>query len=110
MGQPDAAALVPTEVDHYAAAFIGDRTQRLFELIAAVAAQRSDDVASEAFAVHPHQGTVTAAPGGCHITEDQREVFDAVDAAPVTTASKCPNSVGMLASATRWTTDSEVPR
>ena len=51
VAEPDPASLVAAQVDDGAAALLGDGGQGLFELRAAVAAQRADDVTGETFAV-----------------------------------------------------------
>ena len=55
LAQPDAAALVPADVDHCSAPFGPDQPQRLLELLAAVAAPRAERVAGQALGVHPDQ-------------------------------------------------------
>ena len=52
--QADAAALLG-EVEQHALALALDHRQRRFELLAAVAAQRVEDVAGEALRVHAHE-------------------------------------------------------
>jgi len=46
MPKPDPATLVSSQVNDCAAPFVGDRTERLFELAATVTAERADDIAS----------------------------------------------------------------
>ena len=55
--QADAAALLG-EVEQHAAALLLDAQQRVLELLAAVAAQRVEDVAGEALRVHAHEHVV----------------------------------------------------
>ena len=54
-GQADAASFL-AHVNQHAAAFFGDLPQRGVQLIAAIAAARTEDVAGETFAVHAHEG------------------------------------------------------
>ena len=53
--QADAPALVAAQVDHDAAALVGDGAQRCVQLRPAVAAQRAEDVAGQALGVQPDQ-------------------------------------------------------
>ncbi len=71
--QPHAAPLVATQVDHHAAAFGGHPTKRGFELRAAIAAQRAEDVAGRALRVHAHQHV----RGATHVAHHQRGVLGA---------------------------------
>ena len=63
------------EVDDDAAAGVGDVGQGQLQLGSAVTAARAEDVAGQAFRVHPHEDGVTAA----HIAPDQRQVLDPVE-------------------------------
>src|SRR6476646_4687014 len=73
--QPDAPALVPADVEHDAAAFGCDGRESSVELRTAVAAQRVEDVASEALRVHPHEQVSAVAD----LALDQRNVLTAID-------------------------------
>ena len=55
--QADAAALLG-EVEQHAAALVLDHRERRLELLAAVAAQRVEDVAGQALGVHAHEHVV----------------------------------------------------
>ena len=57
--QADAAALL-REVEQHAAALLLDHRERRLELLAAVAAQRVEDVAGEALGVHAHEHVLGA--------------------------------------------------
>ena len=59
--QPDPAALLG-EVEQHAAALALDLRQRRLELLAAVAAQRVEDVAGQALGVHAHEHVVARPP------------------------------------------------
>jgi hypothetical protein len=73
--EADAPPLVTPEVDHHATALLGDAGERGVQLGATVAAQRAEDVAGEALAVHPHQHRL--GPGD--VALDERHVFGAVE-------------------------------
>ena len=60
VGEPDAAALVAAQVDDDAGALLGDEPQRLVQLRAAVAAQRSEDVPGQALGVDPDEDVALA--------------------------------------------------
>ena len=77
MAEPDAAALVPAEVDDHAPALGRDLRERAVELEPAVAAHRAEDVAGEALAVHPHEDVVLAGDVAAH----ERHVLHAVEQA-----------------------------
>src|SRR4051812_30945934 len=77
-GDPDAAALVPTQVDDDPAARGRDGGHRIVELGAAVAPARAEHVAGQALAVHADEQRVLPA----WIALDEREVIDAVDLRP----------------------------
>ena len=68
--QANAATLLP-EVEQGAPALCGDRLQRRLQLVAAVATQAEQGVASEAFRVHPHQHRLAVA----HIPHGQHQVL-----------------------------------
>ena len=76
VGQADTAALVAAQVDDDAGALVGDEPQRLVQLGPAVATQRSEDVAGQAFGVHPDEDVGLAHQIALH---DGQMVF-AVDA------------------------------
>ena len=60
--QADAAPLVAAQVDHDAAAAVGDGAQRGVQLRAAVAAQRAEHVAGQALGVHAAPARPSPAP------------------------------------------------
>ena len=68
--QADAAALL-RHVEEHAAALVGDRVQRRVELLAAVAAQRVEDVAGQAFGVDADEHVV----GAVDVASDERDVM-----------------------------------
>ena len=72
--QPDPAPLLG-EVEQHAAAGLLDHRQRRLELLAAVAAQRVEDVAGEALGVHAHEHVVRAGD----LALDERDVVLVVD-------------------------------
>ena len=72
--QADAAPLLG-EVDEHAAALALDHRQRRLELLAAVAAQRVEDVAGQALRVHAHEHVV----GARDVALDERDVVLVVD-------------------------------
>ena len=61
LAQADAAALVAAEVHEHATAGLFDELQRQVQLVAAVAAGRAEDVARQAFRVHPHEDVFAVA-------------------------------------------------
>ena len=67
--QSYAAALLLL-VDQDAGSFLGDHGERHFQLLAAVAAQRAEDVAGQALRVNAHQWR-----SGMHFTHNQRHGF-----------------------------------
>ena len=77
--QADAAALVAAQVDHDAAALLGDALHGGLELGAAVAALRAEDVAGEALGVDPDQQVLAVAD----VAVDEGDVLDAVDSGAV---------------------------
>ena len=79
MQQADASALVPAHVEHDAPALGRDHAQRRVQLRAAVAAQRAEHVAGQAFGVHPDQQVLAVAD----LAVDQGDVLDAIQQAVV---------------------------
>src|SRR5581483_4525739 len=71
----DAASLVPAEVHDRTEVLLGDLAHRGGELRAAIAAQRSEHVAGQALAVHPHQHILRT----LHIAAHERDVLLAVE-------------------------------
>ena len=69
--QADPPTLVPAQVEHHAAALLGDPAQRGLQLGAAVAAQRAEHVAGQALGVHPDQHVLAVA----EVAVDERDVL-----------------------------------
>ena len=74
--QPDAASLVPAQIDHDPAAGVADLAERRLQLLAAVAASRTERVPGQALRVHPHQRRRSAARAD--LSQHQRDVLGAV--------------------------------
>ena len=72
--QPDAAPLL-AEVEQHAPALGLDHRQRRLELLAAVAAQRVEDIAGEALGVHAHEHVLRS----LDVALDERDVVLAVE-------------------------------
>jgi hypothetical protein len=97
--QADAPALVPADVEHDAAALVGDGLERGVELRPAVAAARPEDVAGEALGVDPDQHVLAVAEVALH----QRDVVGAVEHRLVADGAEDAVRGGICASATRTT-------
>jgi hypothetical protein len=70
--QADPAALVALDVDEHARALLDDPVQRHRQLVAALAVRRAEDVAGQAFAVHPDQRAQRG-----DVAVDQRDLLGA---------------------------------
>src|SRR5690606_17421241 len=77
--ESDSPAFVATEIDDHAPTLLGDAGQRSVELWPTVAAERTEDVAGEALAVHPHQHRLLA----CDLPLHEGHVLGVVDQRPV---------------------------
>ena len=97
--QPDPAALL-RQVQQHAAALALDLRQCRLELLAAVAAQRVEDIAGQALRVHADEHVVPPRDSPL----DQRDVVLVVHQRAVSrTTENSPNAVGILVSTTRST-------
>ena len=76
--RPMPAPFVTAQVDDDTAVFGGDAREREIELRAAVAAQRSEDVAGEALGVHAHEHVTVARRRVGDVAADERDVLGAV--------------------------------
>ena len=97
--EADAPALVTAEVDDRAPADGGDAGHRRLQLRSAVAAQRAEDVAGQALAVHAHQQLVP----GRDVAEREGHVLGPVEDRPVADAPELAPGVGTRASPVRST-------
>mmetsp|Transcript_45417 Transcript_45417/g.108966 ORF Transcript_45417/g.108966 Transcript_45417/m.108966 type:complete len:270 (+) Transcript_45417:125-934(+) len=84
--QPDAAPLLPAQVEHDTVAVVLDCLQRGLELRPAVASQAAEDVAGAALRVHAHERGARREREGRLVSRvvgrlDERDVLDAVDEA-----------------------------
>jgi hypothetical protein len=75
--ESDATSLVAAQIDDDAEAFAADFSHCGLQLLAAVAAPRSEGVTCEALGMHSNQGNMAVAPGVVEITQHQRHVFPA---------------------------------
>ena len=101
--QPDAAALVTTQVDHHPAALLDDALHRLLQLRAAVAARRPEDVTGEALRVHAAQHRLAAAQL-LRVAVHQGDVLGVVDADVVAHGGEVavPGGSRVVATRSRW--------
>src|SRR5207244_623185 len=69
VSETDAATLMPAQVHNDALTFACDALKRTIELYAAVASQRAEHVAGEAFRVHAHEYVVLSRDFAPHKSE-----------------------------------------
>lgn len=79
VGQPDAAPLVPSQVDHDTTPLVDDPFEGLLQLRPAVAAPTAEHVTGEALRADPGQHRLVAGQVPAH----QRHVLGVVDRVPV---------------------------
>jgi hypothetical protein len=75
--EADATSLVTAQIDDHPQTFAADLPHRGLQLLAAVAAPRSEGVPGETLGVHSNQGNMAVVPGVVEIAQHQRQVFPA---------------------------------